>query len=156
MSTTGTEWGGCFAYGCPLLGTVGRGDGWSCFCHYAAQSHDLQRITQVLRANGPVVDATLSIRRWYGLREWPSAYRAIRKSLTDAGLESLLIGEADRSAERPEGAPIVRAWLARLERYLIERCEAQGDGAPQASGQPAQPAQRLADIVRAVAPEPPA
>ena len=149
----GTEWGGCFAYGCPLLGTVGRGDGWACFCHYGAQSHDLQRVTQVLRAESVVVDATLSIRRWYGLREWPSAFRAIRRSLHDAGLDALQFGELDKSAEG--NAPSVRAWLGRLERYLIERCEALADGTPTAPAATQSAPQRLADIVRAVAPEPP-
>ncbi|UUX38865.1 hypothetical protein NTJ56_08700 [Burkholderia contaminans] len=117
--TNGQAWGMCAAFGCPLFGTVGSDGRWYCFCHAGRPSAANDAITQALHANAPIVDATLSIRRHFSsFRDDPAAYRAIQRALRDHGREDLLFGKPDESPHRP-GKPIVKQWLARLERELI-------------------------------------
>ncbi|MEX3635988.1 hypothetical protein [Paraburkholderia sp. BR14320] len=115
--------GQCAIYGCPLAGSLGRGDEWVCYCHYGAAADDLQAITQVLRQNRAIGESTVDIRLFYGTDHWPSAYRGIQRRLLDAGLPDMLPGEADRAPDRP-GGPVVKQWLARLEGYLLHACDA--------------------------------
>ncbi|WP_103852149.1 hypothetical protein [Burkholderia pseudomallei] len=115
----GQSWGMCPAYGCPLLGTVGSDGKWYCFCHAGRPSAANDAITQTLHAHAPIVDATLSIRRHFSsFRDDPGAYRSIQRALLEHGREDLLFGKADESPHRP-GKPIVKQWLARLERELM-------------------------------------
>lgn len=113
--------GMCAAFGCPLFGTVGSDGRWFCFCHVNKPTVLNDSITRVLREKqSHIVDATLSIRAhhssFYGE---DAAYRAIQKLLIDAGRRDLLLGEKDCSPERP-GKPIVKMWLMRLERELLD------------------------------------
>lgn len=118
----GQAWGMCAAYGCPLLGSVGADGRWYCFCHAGRPSSANDAITARLRSGeySPIVQATLDIRRCFSaFRDQPDAYRQIQHRFVQAGRRDLLLGEADCSPERP-GQPIVKQWLARLERHLIE------------------------------------
>lgn len=123
--------GQCAIYGCPLTGSLGRGDAWVCFCHYDASASDLQAITAVLRRHKAVGAAACDIRLFYGTDDWPTAYRGIRRRLLDAGMADMLPGGGDQgeatdvdcAAQRP-GRPIVKEWLARLEGYLLHACDA--------------------------------
>jgi hypothetical protein len=112
--------GQCAIYGCPLFGSMGRGVDWVCHCHHDAAASDLQAITAVLRQHSAVGAATVDIRLYYGSDYWPSAYRGIQRRLIEAGLSDLLFGSADC----PAGRPVVRQWLARLEGYLLQACDA--------------------------------
>ncbi|WP_257834559.1 hypothetical protein [Burkholderia glumae] len=115
----GQAWGMCAAFGCPLLGTVGSDGRWYCYCHAGRPSSVNDSITATLHANAPIVDATLAIRRNFGsFRDNPNAYRAIQRGLTEHGRPELLLGKDDESPHKP-GKPIVKMWLARLERELI-------------------------------------
>lgn len=64
MSTNadGTAWGICAAYGCPLLGTVGNGGKWFCFCHSHANHALNDAITAEINRNRPLVDEILLLR----------------------------------------------------------------------------------------------
>jgi hypothetical protein len=118
MSADGA-WGMCAANGCPLFGTLG-GHPWYCFCHHGRPNGANDAITMRLRGElAPIVEATLNIRRCFSsFRDHPDVYRSIQKALIDADRRDLLLGEADSSPHRP-GRPIVKQWLARLERELI-------------------------------------
>lgn len=120
MSDAG-EWGICAAHGCPLLGTLG-GSPWYCFCHHGRPNGANDAITARLRSDEllPIVQATLDIRRCFGsFRDYPDIYRSLQQRLIQADRRDLLLGEADCSPHRP-GKPIVKQWLARLERELIK------------------------------------
>ncbi|MDN7481905.1 hypothetical protein QZM38_13830 [Burkholderia orbicola] len=115
----GQAWGMCAAFGCPLLGSVGSDGKWYCFCHAGRPSGSNDAVTLTLREHMPIVESTLSIRRHFGsFRDDPNGYRAIPRALTEHGRTDLLLGKADESPHKP-GKPIVRMWLARLERELI-------------------------------------
>lgn len=114
--------GQCFAFGCPLSGSLGRGGEWACFCHYTADTRDFAEITTMLRHAKAIGSATLQIRRHYATPQWPSAYRVVRALLVEAGRLDLLLSEADCPAARP-GKPSVRLWLARLECQLVHEAE---------------------------------
>jgi hypothetical protein len=126
MSENASEWGMCAAHGCPLFGTLG-GAPWYCFCHHGRPNGANDAITMHLRGElSPIVEATLSIRRCFGsFRDHPDVYRSIQKALINADRRDLLLGEADCSPHRP-GKPIVKQWLARLERELIKATEGYG------------------------------
>lgn len=113
--------GMCAAYGCPLFGTVGSDGRWFCFCHVNRPSAINDSITRALREElAEIVECTLDIRRcfssFYGNE---SAYRTIQKRLIETDRKDLLLGDADCSPHRP-GKPIVKMWLQRLERELID------------------------------------
>lgn len=118
----GRPWGLCAAYGCPLLGSVGSDGRWYCFCHAGRPSAVNDAISQKLRSDelAPIVRSTLDIRfnssSFYGKDD---AYRMIQQRLIRMGRRDLLLGEADCSPHRP-GKPIVRMWLQRLERILMD------------------------------------
>ena len=120
----GQAWGMCAAYGCPLFGTVGSDGKWWCFCHVHKPSVFNDAITRELREKQMlIVEATLSIRRNFSsFRDNPGAYREIQRALRAHGREDLLFGKPDESPHRP-GKPIVKQWLARLERELIKLTE---------------------------------
>ncbi|MGN6657069.1 MAG: hypothetical protein ACTHJ9_17250 [Rhodanobacter sp.] len=121
----GQAWGMCAAFGCPLFGTMGRGGDWYCFCHWGKQSGANDAVTAKLRSGEclPIVEATLDIRRCFSsFRDCPDIYRALQKRLADVGRRDLLLGEIDSSPHRP-GKPIVKQWLARLERELMRLTE---------------------------------
>jgi hypothetical protein len=103
-----------------LLGTLGRGSDWFCGCHHGALSADWQRITQTLRENDAIVSAVLDIRAcgssFYGRDE---VYRTIQRRLIAAGRRDLLLGAAD-ATEHNGGQMVVKQWLARLERELLD------------------------------------
>ena len=117
-TTNATPWGMCGAFGCPLFGSLGRGDMWVCFCHLDALSGDFQGITKAIRAHAYLADATKDIRRFYGHDEWPTVYRQIQRRLIEAGRRDLLLGAPDCSPHR-EGRPVVKLWLMRLEFELL-------------------------------------
>ncbi|MCW3678236.1 hypothetical protein [Burkholderia cenocepacia] len=117
--TIGQPWGMCAAFGCPLLGSVGSDGKWYCFCHAGRPGSSNDTVTLALREHMPIVESALSIRRHFGsFRDNPNGYRAIQRALTDHGRPDLLLGKADESPHKP-GKPIVKMWLARLERELI-------------------------------------
>lgn len=121
MSAESSEWGMCAAFGCPLFGTLG-GHPWYCFCHHGRPSGANDAITAKLRGEelSPIVEATLDIRRCFSsFRDHPDVYRQIQHRLIQADRRDLLLGDADCSPYRP-GKPIVKQWLARLERELIK------------------------------------
>ncbi|MEI5996810.1 hypothetical protein H3V53_06230 [Paraburkholderia bengalensis] len=112
----GQPWGYCSAFGCPLLGTRGSEGRWYCFCHVDKPSNFNDAITRELRESQMhIVDSTLDLRRhgcsFYGE---DTAYRTIQQRLIGGGRRDLLMS-AD---EKQTGG--ARAWLARLERALIE------------------------------------
>lgn len=117
----GQAWGMCAAFGCPLFGTLGHDGQWYCYCHAGKPSVFNDAITRELRErNMPVVEATLSIRRHFSsFFDAPDAYRAIQNKLISMDRRDLLLGDADCSPYKP-GKPIVKMWLMRLERVLIE------------------------------------
>lgn len=118
---TGQEWGMCAAYGCPLFGSVGGDGRWFCFCHAGRPSASNDAVTQRLRSDEcwPLVQSSLEIRRNLGsFHDAPDAYRAIQRRLAIADRKDILMGSADCSPHKP-GKPIVRMWLARIERELI-------------------------------------
>jgi hypothetical protein len=106
--------GACAAYGCPLSGSLGRGDQWMCFCHYDADANAFQAITKAIRDLEPVTVSTLEIRRYFGTDEWTSAYRGVQRRLIEANRRDLLINGDDVS---------VKAWLARLETEILDACQ---------------------------------
>jgi hypothetical protein len=108
-----SAWGMCAAFGCPLLGSVGGDGKWYCFCHAGRPSQVNDSITHCLRNDeAAVVELTLAIRR---------------DSVRDGQPE--LTAQAQRALQRhPDAAELrfdrhrdigARAWLQRLERYLI-------------------------------------
>lgn len=113
-------WGQCGAFGCPLVGSLGRGDMWCCFCHYDAPSGAFQEITKAIRDVEWLARSTVEIRAFYGRDEWPAIYRGIQRRLITAGRRDLLLCEADSSPHRP-GKPIVKQWLARLESEILQQ-----------------------------------
>ncbi|MCE4544612.1 MULTISPECIES: hypothetical protein [unclassified Caballeronia] len=120
--------GMCAAYGCPLLGTVGSDGRWYCFCHINKPSALNDSITRAL--NGellPIVESTLDIRRcfssFYGNE---AGYRAIQKRLIGMDRKDLLFNAdgKDTPPVPPSGRtmkPVVKMWLMRLERELIDQ-----------------------------------
>lgn len=102
-------WGMCAAFGCPLLGSLGRAGEWMCACHYDADSANFQAITRAIRDREPVAASALDIRRFHVADDWPKAYRGVQARLLAAGRSDLL----RRSDEGVGG------WLARLEGELI-------------------------------------
>lgn len=123
----GQPWGMCAAFGCPLFGTLGSDGQWFCFCHYGKPSVFNDSITRELREHQmPLVEATLSIRRHFSsFYDAPDAYRAIQNKLIGMDRRDLLLGANGNDVppsppSRPGLKPIVRMWLQRLERVLIE------------------------------------
>lgn len=112
MSTDGTPWGMCEAFGCPLNGTVGHGGKWFCFCHAQTNGSRNDAITAALKRHEWLVNATLDIRRFYGTADWSTALNGIEKLLADNKRRDLLMSKHDFGS--------TNAWLARLERELIE------------------------------------
>jgi hypothetical protein len=115
----GPDWGRCSAYGCPLAGTLKRGDRWVCYAHFDCDPGRNDEVTRVIRRHRAVWCATLDIRAWYGTDDWPQVYRAICLRLCAASRADLMPGDIDCSPYRP-GRPIVQQWLARLERFLLD------------------------------------
>ena len=122
--------GMCAAYGCQLFGSVGSDGRWFCFCHINKPSALNDPISLML--NGellPIVESTLDIRRcfssFYGNE---AGYRAIQRRLMAADRKDLLMGEKDCSPHRPS-KPIVKMWLQRLERELIDQTAKLGEQA---------------------------
>lgn len=119
----GRPWGMCAAYGCPLLGSLGSDGRWYCFCHVNKPSSVNDAITQELRGDelAPIVKSTLDIRKHHSsFYDAPDAYRMIQERLIRAGRSDLLLSdEIDTSSHSP-GKPIVKMWLMRLERALID------------------------------------
>ncbi|MFP3185071.1 MAG: hypothetical protein RXR52_33665 [Paraburkholderia sp.] len=109
MSDSDASWGMCEAYGCKLLGTIGHGGKWFCFCHAGSEGRR-DAITAALAKHEFLVNATLDIRRYYGTPDWQTVYRGVHKLLTDNGRPDLLFTQADNG---------VRRWLARLESALV-------------------------------------
>lgn len=116
--TAGTPWGKCEAYGCPLAGSLGRGDMWVCLCHHEASSGAFQGITKAIRDHEYLANATLDIRRYFGSDDWPAVYRQIQRRFIEANRRDLLLGNADCSPH-DERRPVVRLWLMRLEFELL-------------------------------------
>jgi hypothetical protein len=126
VTVEGRPWGLCYVYGCPLLGVVGHsaGDGkWFCFCHLNMPSSVNDEITMAL--NGPdldfIVKTTLEIRACgSSFFDHPNTYRRIQERLRAAGRPDLLLSaDLDSSPHNP-GKPVVKMWLMRLERELID------------------------------------
>lgn len=112
-----TGWGDCAAYGCPLLGTIGRGGLWWCCCHANASVEANDAITHGIRRHPAVHAAVRDVRGSAGAADWARAYRTAQQRLLDAGYAELLPDSRDAS---PLGASqtILPQWLARLERFL--------------------------------------
>lgn len=121
MSDSEASWGMCEAYGCKLLGTVGHGGKWFCFCHAGSEGRR-DAITAALAQNEFLVNATLDIRRYYGTPDWQTVYRGVHKLLTEGGRPDLLFYETDKRS--------VRRWLARLESALFSLVSEAGKQAP--------------------------
>lgn len=136
----GQAWGMCAAFGCPLFGTLGHDGQWYCFCHYGKPSVFNDAVTRELRErNMPIVEATLSIRRHFSsFYDAPDAYRAIQNKLIGMDRRDLLLGDADCSPHRPN-KPIVKMWLQRLERALIDATADIGEQKRIASTVPTKP-----------------
>ncbi len=119
--TNGQASGMCAVFGCPLRGTLGSDGAWYCFCHYGKPSVFNDAITRELREKQMhIVLSTIDIwQHFSSFYDAPEAYRAIQNRLIAADRRDLLMGNADCSAHRP-GKPIVRMWLQRLDRTLIE------------------------------------
>ncbi|MDR6384954.1 hypothetical protein [Paraburkholderia caribensis] len=113
------RWGQCSSRACPLLGTVGRGGQWWCFCHFEADAGEADTVTRIVRSHRAIYTATLDVRAHVGADDWPRVYRSVQQRLLDAGHADLLPCELDASPYRP-GRPIVQQWLARLERFLLD------------------------------------
>ncbi|CAG9241108.1 hypothetical protein BDI4_100049 [Burkholderia diffusa] len=111
------HWGYCAAYGCPLLGTVGRGGRWWCCCHAEAGVEANDAITHGIRRHQAVHAATLDVRGSAGSADWALAYRAAQQRLLDAGYAELLPDDRDASL-LGASRTILPQWLARLERFL--------------------------------------
>jgi hypothetical protein len=118
-ATRDARWGMCGAHGCPLLGTVKRGDAWVCFCHHEADAGSNDVVTRIVRSHRAVYTATLDVRAHFGAEDWPRVYRSAQERLLDAGHPDLLPCELDASPYRP-GRPIVQQRLTRLERFLLD------------------------------------
>jgi hypothetical protein len=112
MSANGTPWGMCEAVGCPLNGTVGHGGKWFCFCHANAGAGRREAITAALTRCEWLVNATLDVRRFYGTADWETVRAGVDRLLADNKRRDLLMGNADFGS--------TTAWLARLERALLE------------------------------------
>lgn len=138
--SNGQAWGMCAAYGCPLLGSIGSDGRWYCFCHANKPSSLNDAISQELRGDlMPIVQSTLDIRAHHSsFYDAPNAYRMIQERLTRAGRKDLLLGNVDCSPHRP-GQPMVKAWLMRLERVLIDATSELGKPKPLATTVPTKP-----------------
>lgn len=121
----GQAWGMCAAFGCPLFGSLGSEGRWYCFCHAGKPSVFNDAITRELREHQmAIVECTMDLRRNFcSFYENPEAYRTIQQRLIGADRRDLLLGADgnDCSPHRP-GKPIVKMWLQRLERVLIDAC----------------------------------
>ncbi|WP_434107672.1 hypothetical protein [Paraburkholderia caffeinilytica] len=117
------RWGLCVCPGCPLLGTLGRGGEWVCFCHFDADWGARDFVTAVIRRHFAVYRAVLDVRRGFVSERWPQAYREAQQRLIESGYADLLPDARDVSPYRP-GHPIVQQWLARLERFLRDAVRA--------------------------------
>lgn len=119
MSDSGQAWGMCSAYGCPLLGTLGSGGQWWCFCHHEQPPSANAAITLALRERfSTICRLTIALR---GRDE--EAIRLSRQELRGHpnGHDLAFRADADKNAY---------GWLLRLERFLIEQTSALGRGAP--------------------------
>lgn len=122
----GRPWGMCYVYGCPLLGSIGHqaGDGkWFCFCHLNMPSNANDAITMALRSPELdfIVQTTLDIRACgCSFFDHPRTYRRIQERLTRAGRPDLLLSDTLDASPHRLGKPILKMWLMRLERVLIE------------------------------------
>lgn len=141
----GRPWGMCYVYGCPLLGSVGHqagDDKWFCFCHINMPSNVNDAITMALRSPELdfIVKTTLDIRACgCSFFDHPKTYRRIQERLIAAGRPDLLLSEElDASPHRP-GKPIVKMWLMRLERVLIEETSNLGKPEPRSNTVPMKP-----------------
>jgi hypothetical protein len=124
----GSPWGKCFVDACPLFGSLGRGSDWACFCHYRADSGSFNEITHLLLTElRPVGESACEIRMCYGKDVWPETFKRIQKRLREANRPDLLFNAEGKdtppSPPCPAGMkPVVRMWLARLEREMESRC----------------------------------
>jgi hypothetical protein len=138
-TNSGTTWGKCGAFGCPLTGSLGRGDMWVCFCHSDALQGAFQDVTRAIRNHQYLADATLDIRRYFGSEDWPTVYRQIQRRFIEAGRRDLLLGEADASPHKR--GPVVKLWLMRLEFELLRLTQ---DGTRRALSPTTQPTAAVA------------
>ncbi|CAG9265725.1 hypothetical protein BDI4_910060 [Burkholderia diffusa] len=140
--TRGSRWGFCEAYGCPLLGTFGRGGRSWCFCHFEIDASANDAVTHIIRNHWAVYSSVLDVHAWFGSDDWPRVYRSVQQRLLDAGRVDLLPDERDASPYRP-GRPIMQQWLARLEHFLFDAVHAALRRAkPNANAKPAPPSSR--------------
>jgi hypothetical protein len=135
------RWGYCAAYGCPLLGTVGRGGRWWCCCHAEASVEANDAITHGIRRHQAVHAATLDVRGSAGAADWALAYRAAQQRLLDAGYAELLPDGRDASLLGARRT-ILPQWLARLERFLHDAALAAPRSAARDGALPAPPTSR--------------
>ncbi len=98
----------CFAWGCPLRGTIFSGGERKCYLHDAHSHVDLQRLTQAINARRAIFDATEALMvhvdqiTWWG--EIPGKYA---RPFRDLGRTDLLPTEQERK-RTPAG------WYARV------------------------------------------
>jgi hypothetical protein len=119
----GEPWGKCFVASCPLFGSLGRGDEWACFCHFACDAKDFNEITNMLLRERAIGESAVQIRMFYGTDAWAEIYRAIQKRLIDAERKDMLFNADGKDTPPVEIVdrkmpPVVKMWLARLEAEL--------------------------------------
>ena len=116
MSDIPNRTGMCEAYGCPLFATVAPGGKWVCFVHANCRGNN-DAVTSVLKANMPIVNAIIDMRRFCFTGEWDTVKRGIAKALREFDRADLLPGAQDATNEN--GQPEPRRWLMRIERELL-------------------------------------
>ncbi len=128
MNGRDDRWGYCAAFGCPLFGAVkGGSDQWVCFCHYDRTGGVNDAITAALNSDAlrPIVAATIDIRQYLGTDDWELVHQGINQALHKAGRRDLMLSLADASPHAPN-VPVVKIWLSRLERVLIDETREKG------------------------------
>ncbi len=99
----------CFAYGCPLLGTMTRStsgtDEWFCFAHFEADAGRMQTLTSMIRSLAWLADAIVDVRKRHRHRDYPAAFQRLVGDIELAGRKDLLW----------KGSESEDQWLVRLE-----------------------------------------
>lgn len=114
MSDLDQASGKCAAFGCPLLGSIGAGDGrWVCCCHANRQTGHNDAITNRLKTEWlDVVDMTIAIRRDETGTGRSRGMAAAHRAMKAAGRTDLIY--------RKDTDGNLKAYLLRIERALID------------------------------------
>jgi hypothetical protein len=130
----------CFAYGCPMQGSISSGttgsSKWLCWLHHGEEADRWQRITADLRRMEWLVMTITTLRRDCGSVHWDEAYATADRAMRQHQRSDL---------RHIEGEKLLN-WFSRLDAALRACCSAADEALQQTShGIFTQPGQNQAE-----------